>query len=125
TAVDGVSLTIPRGTTTAVVGESGSGKSTLARMILALEEPTSGTILFDGEPVGGRDHAAEVRFRRRVQPVFQDPYSSLVPLYTIYRTIEEPLRAHGYGSAERRRERVLELMDDVALSHSLLRRYPA
>lgn len=125
TAVDGVSLTIPRGTTTAVVGESGSGKSTLARMILALEEPTSGTILFDGEPVGGRDHAAEVRFRRRVQPVFQDPYSSLDPLYTIYRTIEEPLRAHGYGSAERRRERVLELMDDVALSHSLLRRYPA
>jgi len=124
TAVHGVSLTIPRGTTTAVVGESGSGKSTLARMILALEEPTSGTILFDGEPVGGRDRAAEVRFRRRVQPVFQDPYSSLDPLYTIYRTIEEPLRAHGFGSAAERRERVLELMDDVALSPSLLRRYP-
>ncbi|WP_052425928.1 dipeptide ABC transporter ATP-binding protein [Cellulomonas carbonis] len=125
TAVDRVSFTIPRGTTTAVVGESGSGKSTVARMILALEEPTSGTIRFDGEPVGGKDRAAEVRFRRRVQPVFQDPYSSLDPLYTIYRTIEEPLRAHGYGSASRRRERVLELMDDVALSPSLLRRYPA
>lgn len=125
TAVDRVSFTIPRGTTTAVVGESGSGKSTVARMILALEEPTSGSITFDGEPVGGKDRAAEVRFRRRVQPVFQDPYSSLDPLYTIYRTIEEPLRAHDYGSPERRRERVLELMDDVALSPSLLRRYPA
>ena len=125
TAVDGVSFAIPRGTTTAIVGESGSGKSTVARMVLDLLEPTSGTIRVDGEEVGARTRAAEVAFRRKVQPVFQDPYSSLDPLYTIYRTIEEPLRAHDVGDAARRRERVLELMDAVALPTALLRRYPA
>ncbi|MBX9244062.1 ABC transporter ATP-binding protein [Actinotalea ferrariae] len=126
TAVDHVSFTIPRGSTMAIVGESGSGKSTVARMMLDLLPPTSGTIRFNGEVVGGEraDRRAEVRFRRQVQPIFQDPYSSLDPLYTIYRTIEEPLRAHGEGSAADRRERVLQLMDDVALSPDLLRRYP-
>ncbi len=125
TAVDHVSFVIPRGSTVAIVGESGSGKSTVARMMLDLLEPTSGTIRFNGEVVGGGgDREAEVRFRRQVQPIFQDPYASLDPLYTIYRTIEEPLRAHGTGSAQSRRERVLELMDDVALSPDLLRRYP-
>lgn len=125
TAVDHVSFAIPRGSTVAIVGESGSGKSTVARMMLDLLEPTSGTIRFNGELVGGHgDREAEVRFRRKVQPIFQDPYASLDPLYTIYRTIEEPLRAHGTGSAADRRARVLQLMDDVALSPDLLRRYP-
>lgn len=129
TAVDHVSFSIPRGSTVAIVGESGSGKSTVARMMLDLLPPTSGTIRFNGEVVGGSGRgsagrAAEVRFRRQVQPIFQDPYASLDPLYTIYRTIEEPLRAHGTGSPAERRERVLELMDDVALPHDLLRRYP-
>lgn len=125
TAVDDVSLTVPRGSTVAVVGESGSGKSTLARMVLGLLEPTSGTIRFDGEDVRGRDRAAEVAFRRRVQPVFQDPYASLDPLFTVYRTIEEPLRAHDLGDRTARRTRVRELMDQVALPADLLRRYPA
>ena len=125
TAVDGVSFTIPRGKTVAIVGESGSGKSTVARMMLDLTAPTSGSILFNGVAVGGADRAAEVRFRRQVQPIFQDPYASLDPLYTIYRTIEEPLRAHGYGTAPERRARILELMSDVALTPDLLRRYPA
>ncbi|WP_298459913.1 ABC transporter ATP-binding protein [uncultured Cellulomonas sp.] len=125
TAVDDVSFAIPRGTTVAIVGESGSGKSTVARMMLDLLPATSGEIRFDGEPVGGADRAAQVRFRRRVQPIFQDPYASLDPLYTVYRTIEEPLKAHGSGSAAERRDRIHALMADVALPPSLLRRYPA
>jgi len=125
TAVDDVSFEIPRGQTVAIVGESGSGKSTVARMMLDLTPPTSGFITFNGERVGGVNRAAEVRFRRQVQPIFQDPYASLDPLYTVYRTIEEPLRAHGFGTAAERRNRVRELLDDVALSTTLLRRYPA
>ncbi len=125
TAVDDVSFTIPRGRTVAVVGESGSGKSTVARMMLDLLTPTSGTIRFDGADVAQRDRAGEVAFRRRVQPIFQDPYASLDPLFTIYRTVEEPLRAHGIGDAAARRTRVRELMDQVALPADLLRRYPA
>ncbi|GAA1858350.1 ABC transporter ATP-binding protein [Myceligenerans crystallogenes] len=125
TAVDGVSLDVPRGSTVAVVGESGSGKSTLARMILDIEPPTSGTITFDGEPVGGRTQAARIAYRRRVQPVFQDPYSSLDPMYSVFRAIEEPLRAHAYGDQAARRERVEELADQVALGKGLLRRFPS
>lgn len=124
-AVDDVSFVVPRGTTVAVVGESGSGKSTVARMMLGLLEPTSGTIRFDGEDVAGRDRAGELALRRRVQPIFQDPYASLDPLFTIYRTIEEPLRAHGLGDHAARRTRVRELLEQVALPAELLRRYPA
>ncbi|WP_250443537.1 ABC transporter ATP-binding protein [Actinotalea sp. C106] len=125
TAVDGVSFQIPRGKTVAIVGESGSGKSTVARMMLDLIPPTSGEITFNGRAVGGTDRAAEVRFRRQVQPIFQDPYASLDPLYTIHRTIEEPLRAHRFGTAAERRDRVHALMTDVALPLDLLGRYPA
>ncbi len=124
-AVDDVSLVVPRGRTVAVVGESGSGKSTTARMVLDLMAPTSGTIRFDGVELGARDRAAEAAFRRRVQPILQDPYSSLDPLFTVYRTVEEPLRAHRLGDAAWRRERVRELLDQVALPPELLRRYPA
>lgn len=125
TAVDGVSLDIPRGSTVAVVGESGSGKSTLARMILDIEKPTSGTITFDGALVGAGGHRDQIAYRRRVQPVFQDPYSSLDPLYSVFRAIEEPLRAHHYGDAAARRARVEELAEQVALSKGQLRRFPA
>ncbi len=125
TAVDDVSFVIPRGRTVAVVGESGSGKSTVARMMLDLLPPTSGSIRFDGTDVASRDRAGEVAFRRRVQPIFQDPYASLDPLFTVYRTVEEPLRAHGLGDRAARRARVRELMDQVALPADLLRRYPA
>ncbi|ACQ80446.1 ABC transporter related [Beutenbergia cavernae DSM 12333] len=124
-AVDDVSFTIQRGRTLGIVGESGSGKSTVARMLLDLLPPTSGTIEIDGEQVGVRSRAEEVAFRLRVQPIFQDPYSSLDPLYTIYRTIEEPLRAHRLGDADARRARVLELLDAVALPADILNRYPA
>jgi len=125
TAVDDVSFDVPRGRTLAVVGESGSGKSTVARMMLGLLPPTSGTIRFDGADVVQSDRAGEVAFRRRVQPIFQDPYASLDPLFTVYRTIEEPLRAHGLGDRAQRNARVRELMEQVALPAGLLRRYPA
>ena len=125
TAVDGVSLEIPRGSTVAVVGESGSGKSTLARMILDIEKPTAGSITFDGAVVGEGDQRAKIAYRRRVQPVFQDPYSSLDPLYSVFRAIEEPLRAHGYGDAATRRARVEELAEQVALTKGHLRRFPS
>ena len=125
TAVDGVSLDIPRGSTVAVVGESGSGKSTLARMILDIEKPTTGSITFDGGLVGAGGHREQIAYRRRVQPVFQDPYSSLDPLYSVYRAIEEPLRAHSYGDVAARRTRVEELADQVALSKGQLQRFPS
>ncbi|MFD2024306.1 dipeptide ABC transporter ATP-binding protein [Promicromonospora aerolata] len=125
TAVDNVSLDIPRGSTVAVVGESGSGKSTLARMILDIEKPTSGSITFDGSLVGAGNHRDQIAYRRRVQPVFQDPYSSLDPLYSVFRAIEEPLRAHDYGNAATRRTRVEELADQVALSKGQLQRFPS
>ncbi|MFC3964038.1 ABC transporter ATP-binding protein [Nocardia jiangsuensis] len=123
-AVNDVSFRVARGTTTAVVGESGSGKSTLARLVLGLLAPTSGSVTFDGRPVTGLDRAAELDFRRRVQPVFQNPYGSLDPLFTIARAIEEPLRTHRVGTPAERAERVRDLVERVALPADVLRRYP-
>ena len=124
TAVDDVSFRLRRGTTTAIVGESGSGKSTVARMLLGLLEPTSGSAEFDGRAIASLDRKGTLGFRRRVQPVFQDPYGSLDPLYSIYRTIEEPLRTHGIGNAEQRRATVADLLEKVSLPASVMRRYP-
>ncbi|WP_454194693.1 dipeptide ABC transporter ATP-binding protein [Nocardia sp. Marseille-Q1738] len=123
-AVDDVSFRLRRGCTTAIVGESGSGKTTVARMVLGLLTPTSGSVTFDGNDVATLDRKGAFAFRRRVQPVFQDPYGSLDPMYTIYRTIEEPLRTHRIGTPEEREATVRELLDKVALPSSLLRRYP-
>ncbi|WP_336712488.1 ABC transporter ATP-binding protein [Arthrobacter sp. USHLN218] len=124
TAVDGVSFAIKRGTTTAVVGESGSGKSTVARMVLNLETPTSGRILFDGVEMAGLSRGELLKFRRRVQPIFQDPYGSLDPMYNIFRTIEEPLRVHKIGNSRSREAKVRKLLDQVALPASVMRRFP-
>ncbi len=124
TAVDGVSFSIPKGTTTAVVGESGSGKSTVARMLLGLEKITSGSISFDGQDVAGLKGREMFDFRRRVQPIFQDPYGSLDPMYNIFRTIEEPMRVHRVGSPKEREAKVRELLDQVALPQSMMSRYP-
>jgi peptide/nickel transport system ATP-binding protein len=123
-AVDDVSFEIRRGTTTAVVGESGSGKSTLAQMVLRLQEPTSGRVLFDGVDVTSFDNKAQFAFRRRVQPIFQNPYGSLDPTYSIYRTIEEPLRLHGVGDKRSREAVVREMLDRVSLPSSVMRRFP-
>ncbi|GAB3534555.1 ABC transporter ATP-binding protein [Arthrobacter tecti] len=124
-AAKNVTLDIPRGQTVAIVGESGSGKTTTARMLLKLIEPTSGTMTFDGMDVAKLDKAQLDDFRQRVQPVFQDPYSSLNPMFTIERIVEEPLNAYKRGSKKERAARVRELMDQVALPHNALRRYPS
>src|SRR5690606_9692300 len=94
TAVDDVSFTLGRGRTLAIVGESGSGKSTAANMVLGLLEPTSGAVEFDGVDVASLGTKEAFAFRRRVQPVFQNPYGSLDPMFSIFRSIEEPLKLH-------------------------------
>jgi peptide/nickel transport system ATP-binding protein len=124
-AAKNVTLDIPRGHTVAIVGESGSGKTTTARMLLKLIEPTSGTMTFDGMDVANLTKAQLRDFRQRVQPVFQDPYSSLNPMFTIERIVEEPLSTYKRGSARERSVRVRELMDEVALPQNMLRRYPS
>ncbi|MCC2319429.1 dipeptide ABC transporter ATP-binding protein [Cellulomonas chengniuliangii] len=124
TAVDDVSFSIARGTTMALVGESGSGKSTVANIVLNLLEPSAGRVLFDGIDVGTLGRRQLFDFRRRVQPIFQNPYGSLDPMYSIYRTIEEPLRVHGVGDKRSREARVRELLELVALPASTMRRFP-
>ncbi len=122
-AVDSVSFDIPRGKTLALVGESGSGKSTVAKMVLALESPTSGAIEIDGNDVSGLSKRALFDLRRRMQPVFQDPYGSLDPMRNIGNTIAEPLSIHKVGDTASRRARVRELLDQVSLPQALASRY--
>ncbi len=123
-ASDGVSFTVRRGTTTAVVGESGSGKTTVARIVLGLETPTSGSALVDGLSIGTARGAERRSVRRRVQPVFQDPYGSLDPTSTIERIIDEPLRVFGIGDRASRTERVATLLDQVALPRTVAQLRP-
>ena len=122
--MDDVSFSVKRGTTTAIVGESGSGKSTVAQMVLNLLKPTSGKIVFDGVDTSTLNSKEIFAFRRRVQPIFQDPYGSLDPMYNIFRTIEEPLRTHKIGDKASREKKVRELLDQVALPQSTMQRYP-
>ncbi|EPI46887.1 ABC transporter ATP-binding protein [Peptoniphilus lacrimalis] len=123
-AVDDVSFSIKRGTTLAIVGESGSGKSTVANMVLRLLKPTSGTVTYEGKNIADLKGADLLDFRRHVQPVFQNPYGSLDPMYSIYRSIEEPLRIHKIGSKKSRQNRVRELLDMVRMPASVMTRFP-
>ena len=123
-AVDDVSFSLKRGTTLAIVGESGSGKSTVANMVLKLLEPSAGTVTYEGKNIAGFKGKELLDFRRHVQPVFQNPYGSLDPMYSIYRSIEEPLRIHGIGDTKSRRKRVRELLDMVNMPESVMGRYP-
>ncbi|WP_374009935.1 ABC transporter ATP-binding protein [Leifsonia sp. LS-T14] len=123
-AIDGVSLRIPRGQTVAIVGESGSGKSTTARLALKLEDPDGGTVSFRGEDVSRLSGRRLLEFRRAVQPVFQNPYASLDPRYTIEQVVAEPLRVHKIGDAASRAKAVADLLDKVALPASFADRYP-
>jgi ABC-type oligopeptide transport system ATPase subunit len=125
-AVDNVSLEIEKGDSLSLVGESGCGKTTLARMIMRLVEPTSGEILFDGEPITKWKQKRLESFRRFVQIVFQDPYSSLDPRFTIRRTIKEgmTLAAGKYAGEQAQELRVEEVMKLVGLKTNMLVRYP-
>lgn len=123
-AVDDVTFGLRKGTTLAVVGESGSGKSTVANMILGLLKPTDGKVFYKGEDLSTYSAKQLFELRRSLQVVFQNPYGSLDPMYSIFRVIEEPLRVHGIGTKKERVARVSELLDLVALPRSVMRRYP-
>jgi len=123
-AVDDVSFEVRRGRTTAIVGESGSGKTTVTRMVLGLVPVTGGTIRLDGDDIVGMRGARMRAARRAMQPVFQDPYGSLDPTFSVERLIGEPLRIFKVGDKAGRAGRVRELLDHVALPATVAQRYP-
>ncbi|MCU0539408.1 MAG: dipeptide ABC transporter ATP-binding protein [Desulfobacterales bacterium] len=123
-AIDGVSLTIGEGETVGLVGESGCGKTTFGRVILRLEEPTSGEVLFQGKSIIGLSRNRMQALRREMQIIFQDPFSSLNPRKTVGQIIGEPLLVHGVQSRQERDRRVLELLEVVGLRREHMRRYP-
>ena len=123
-AVDDVSFGLRTGTTLALVGESGSGKSTVANMVLNLLDPTEGKVFYKGTDLSTLGRKELFDMRRKLQVVFQNPYGSLNPMYSIYRCIEEPLKVHKAGNREQREKRVAELLDVVQLPRSTMRRYP-
>jgi oligopeptide/dipeptide ABC transporter ATP-binding protein len=123
-AVEGVDLEVGHGEVLAVVGESGSGKSTLARCVLRLADATEGSIIFEGRDVTRATGEELTRYRMAVQPVFQDPYSSLDPRWTVGRSIREALDAFRIGAEEDRRGRVGELLERVGLPASVADRHP-
>lgn len=123
-AVDDVSFSLKKGTTMALVGESGSGKSTVANMVLNLIDPTTGKVYYKGTVLSTLGKKELFDMRRKLQVVFQNPYGSLDPMYSIFRCIEEPLLVHKEGSRKEREKRVAELLDMVAMPRSAMRRYP-
>ena len=122
--VDDVSFAIYPGETLGLVGESGSGKSTVARMVLGLLQPTSGEVLFQGEPLPLLSSAAMRRLRRQMQIVFQDPYAALNPRMTVRRILEEPFIIHHDKPVDGLPSRLRELLASVGLDESALPRYP-
>ncbi|MHA1973210.1 MAG: ABC transporter ATP-binding protein [Candidatus Hodarchaeales archaeon] len=119
-AVDNVSFYVKKGETFGLVGESGCGKTTVAKLILKLLHPTAGSILYNGEDIFKTRH----NYARKIQLIFQDPYSSLNPRMTIYDIIGEPLGIHKLAHGEGKKQRILELMEKVGLAKFHLYRYP-
>jgi oligopeptide/dipeptide ABC transporter ATP-binding protein len=122
-AVENISLEITEGETLGIVGESGCGKSTLGRMIVRLEDPTAGSIIFEGKDLAKESNRALRSIRKRLQMIFQDPYASLNPRRQIGKIVEEPLRIHGMGKSERRTI-ALDLLKKVGLDENSYEKYP-
>lgn len=124
-AVDGVSFYVCKGETFGIVGESGCGKTTTGKAILKLVKPTGGTIRFRGRDIYQKTtRKEELEFRKKLQIIFQDPFSSLDPRFTVGKTIGEPLEVHKIGTKKERIERIYELMDEVGLKREQFTRFP-
>jgi len=124
TVIDKVDLAVTAGTTVALVGESGSGKTTLARIALGLMKPDRGQVLIDGRAIAEMSSPERRRFRRRVQPVFQDPLSSLNPRHNTLQIVSSPLKVHHHLTRDVARSKVLEVLEQVGLDERHLMRYP-
>ncbi|WP_409273698.1 ABC transporter ATP-binding protein [Neobacillus sp. SCS-31] len=123
-AVDGVSFSIQKGETFGLVGESGCGKSTVGRSIIRLHDITSGNIYFDGDDIASLKEKDLMKYRRRMQAVFQDPYASLNPTMNVFELISEPMKIHSSSSVAERKEIILDLLERVGLKEDHLYRYP-
>jgi oligopeptide/dipeptide ABC transporter ATP-binding protein len=123
-AVNAVNLVIPDGQTVALVGESGCGKTTIAKLVLMLEKPTGGAVMFQGKSLADMSRSELKNYRRHVQAVFQDPYASLNPRLKVARIVSEPILAHDSIDRATLRKRVLELLDIVGLPASAADLYP-
>ena len=123
-AVDGISFEVYKGEAFGIVGESGCGKSTTGHAIVGLLEPYAGEILFDGEVISSNAKKHTLEMAKKAQIIFQDPYSSLDPRFTVGRLIAEPLEVHRIGNAKIRREKVFSLMHDVGLNKEQVTKYP-
>ena len=123
-AVEEVSLTLAPGETLGIVGELGSGKSTLGRLMLGLHQPTAGRVCVEGVDLGAIGGAKLRQLRRHMQPIFQDPYASLDPRFTVGASIAEPLVIHRIGDAAARSRKVADLLEIVGLEPDAAKRYP-
>lgn len=123
-AICGISFEIYKGETFSIVGESGSGKSTTGRCLLGLEEPTEGEVLYQGKNIFAFSDPELFDYRKKVQMIFQDHYSSLNPRMTVEEIIAEPFQIHSLCPPQAQKEEIYALMEDVGLSRSLVHRFP-